>query len=239
MIRKSLVIAAVTTSLFSNTIIEQKQFDLIQSIIPSTKIEKVKPSLVSGMYEAYFEDGSLMYILPSQRLIFMGEIYTHTGEPITQNSINLYKQAHNIKSPLEQNLKKLKEKTKENQEYLKKLISNGIKSGDKQTYKHNIVVLKSLNCSFCKQLDQYLETKQNIVTYVYLAPEKESEKFYKEHFNIINPIEKIQAQSSIIGEKLHGFGVPFALIIDENNNLVDTIEGFNKAQWDKYLGETK
>lgn len=240
--KKTLILtAALTSSLLSNTIIEQKQFDLVQSIIPGTKIEKVKPSIVNGIYEAYFKDGSLMYILPQQRLIFMGEIYTNTGESITQNSINDYKQNNNIKSPLEESLLILKEQTKENQAYFKELIDNGIKDGNKQKHKYNIVVLKSLSCPYCKKLDQYLETKKDYVTtHVYLAPEKESEEYYKTHYAIKNPHEKIKEQSSIVTKKIKGFGVPFALIIDNDYNLVDTIEGFNITQWDKYTtGETK
>lgn len=85
MFKKVLISSLVVSFLSATTIIEEKEFDLVQSIIPGTKIEKVKASvIVNGMYEAYFEDGSLMYVIPDKRLLFMGEIYTNTGESLTQ-----------------------------------------------------------------------------------------------------------------------------------------------------------
>lgn len=92
MIKKILLSSFIIGLLNANSIIEDKQFELVQSIIPGTKIEKVKPSVISGMYEAYFIDGSLMYVIPDKRLLIMGEIYTNTGQSLTQKvyqNINL------------------------------------------------------------------------------------------------------------------------------------------------------
>lgn len=88
MLKKLLLLFVVISVLNADTIIEQKQFELVQSIIPGTKIEKVKPSsVISGMYEAYFADGSLMYVIPDKRVLIMGEIYTNTGQSLTQKYI--------------------------------------------------------------------------------------------------------------------------------------------------------
>lgn len=235
----ALLSGLLTTTLFSNTVIEQKQFDLVQSILPGTKIEKVQPSPVSGIYEAYFKDGSLMYVLPHQRLIFMGELYTNTGTSITQKSIEEYKANNKVETHLEQSVNALMPKTKENQEYLKSLVENGIKVGTKQKHKHTIVVLKSLSCPNCLDLDKYLETKKGVVTYVYLAPDNQSKEFYQTKYNISNPQAKLKEQTELVMQRIRGFGVPFALIIDEQYNLVDTIHGFDKQKWDQYIGDEK
>jgi len=227
----------LASTLFSSSIVEQKQFDLVQSIIPGTKIEKVKTSLISGLYEAYFKDGSLMYIVPDKRLIIMGEIYTSTGTSVTQNSIKKYKENNNIQTPLEQSIESLKSHTKENQDYLKTLVTNGIKVGTNQKHKYNIVTIKSLSCPNCRDLDNYLETKKDVVTHVYQAPSDASIKLYSKKYNIRNPREKLKKQGELITSRLQGFGVPFALIIDDEYNLVDTIHGFNKVKWDKYIVE--
>lgn len=236
MIKRILILVSTITSLFSNTIIEQKQFELVQSIIPGTKIEKVKPSIVSGMYEAYFEDGSLMYVLPDKRLLIMGEIYTSTGESLTQKSITEYKTANNIKDPLDDSIEKLKIVSNENQNYLKELFENGVLVGKNDKQKYNIILLKSLTCPYCKKLDKYLEGKAVSLS-IYLAPGKDSEDFYTSKYNIKDAANKQKEQIGVVSKKIKGFGVPFALIVDKNYNLIDTIHGFDENKWNKFLNE--
>ena len=154
MFKKVLISSLVVSFLSATTIIEEKEFDLVQSIIPGTKIEKVKASvIVNGMYEAYFEDGSLMYVIPDKRLLFMGEIYTNTGQSLTQKSIENYKTTNNIKDPLDESIENLKVVSIENQKYLKELFENGILDFKNKNQKYNIVLFKSLSCPYCKKLD--------------------------------------------------------------------------------------
>lgn len=237
MLKILLLSLSIVSLLNANTIIEEKQFELVQSIIPGTKIEKVKPSsLINGMYEAYFADGSLMYVIPDKRLLIMGEIYTNTGQSLTQKSISEYKTANNIKDPLEDSIEKLKIVSNENQIYLRELFEKGVLVGKNEKQKHNIVILKSLTCPYCKKLDEYLEDKEIILS-TYLAPGKDSEEFYTSKYNIKNAENKLKEQLELVNKKIKGFGVPFALIIDKNYNLVDTIHGFDEEKWDKYLNE--
>lgn len=235
MIKKILLSSIVIVAL-NATIIEEKQFELVQSIIPGTKIEKVKPSVISGMYEAYFKDGSLMYVIPDKRLLIMGEIYTNTGQSITQKSISEYKSANNIKDQLEQSIDELKINSLENQKYLKELFEIGVKVGKNVEQKYNIVLFKSLTCPYCKKLDEYLKDK-DLKLSIYLAPGKDSEDFYTSEYNIQDSSNKLKQQLELINQKIKGFGVPFALILDKNYNLVDTIQGFDDKKWDKYINE--
>lgn len=236
MIKKILLSSSVIVTLNANTIIEEKQFELVQSIIPGTKIEKVKPSVISGMYEAYFKDGSLMYVIPDKRLLIMGEIYTNAGQSITQKSISEYKSANNIKDPLEQSIDELKINSLENQKYLKELFEIGVKVGKNVEQKYNIVLFKSLTCPYCKKLDEYLKDK-DLKLSIYLAPGKDSEDFYTSEYNIQDSSNKLKQQLELVNQKIKGFGVPFALILDKNYNLVDTIQGFDDKKWDKYINE--
>lgn len=231
----SVVIGLLNAS--TTTIIEEKEFDLVQSIIPGTKIEKVKASvIVNGMYEAYFEDGSLMYVIPDKRLLFMGEIYTNTGESLTQKSIENYKTTNNIKDPLDESIENLKVVSIENQKYLKELFENGILDFKNKNQKYNIVLFKSLSCPYCKKLDEFLKDK-NITISNYLAPTKDSEEYYTSKYNIKDSASKLKQQLEIVNRKIKGFGVPFALIIDKNYNLVDTIHGFDEDKWKRYIDE--
>ena len=237
MIKKILLSSSVIVTLNANTIIEEKQFELVQSIIPGTKIEKVKASvIVNGMYEAYFEDGSLMYVIPDKRLLFMGEIYTNTGQSLTQKSIENYKTTNNIKDPLDESIENLKVVSIENQKYLKELFENGILDFKNKNQKYNIVLFKSLSCPYCKKLDEFLKDK-NITISNYLAPTKDSEEYYTSKYNIKDSASKLKQQLEIVNRKIKGFGVPFALIIDKNYNLVDTIHGFDEDKWKRYIDE--
>ena len=237
MFKKVLISSLVVSFLSATTIIEEKEFDLVQSIIPGTKIEKVKASvIVNGMYEAYFEDGSLMYVIPDKRLLFMGEIYTNTGQSLTQKSIEEYKTSNNIKDPLEESIEKLKVVSIENQKYLKELFENGILDFKNKNQKYNIVLFKSLSCPYCKKLDEFLKDK-NITISNYLAPTKDSEEYYTSKYNIKDSASKLKQQLEIVNRKIKGFGVPFALIIDKNYNLVDTIHGFDEDKWKRYIDE--
>ena len=237
MFKKVLISSLVVSFLSATTIIEEKEFDLVQSIIPGTKIEKVKASvIVNGMYEAYFEDGSLMYVIPDKRLLFMGEIYTNTGQSLTQKSIENYKTTNNIKDPLDESIENLKVVSIENQKYLKELFENGILDFKNKNQKYNIVLFKSLSCPYCKKLDEFLKDK-NITISNYLAPTKDSEEYYTSKYNIKDSASKLKQQLEIVDRKIKGFGVPFALIIDKNYNLVDTIHGFDEDKWKRYIDE--
>lgn len=237
MFKKVLISSVVVSFLSATTIIEEKEFDLVQSIIPGTKIEKVKASvIVNGMYEAYFEDGSLMYVIPDKRLLFMGEIYTNTGQSLTQKSIENYKTTNNIKDPLDESIENLKVVSIENKKYLKELFENGILDVKNKNQKYNIVLFKSLSCPYCKKLDEFLKDK-NITISNYLAPTKDSEEYYTSKYNIKDSASKLKQQLEIVNRKIKGFGVPFALIIDKNYNLVDTIHGFDEDKWKRYIDE--
>lgn len=236
MIKKILLSGSLIVALNANSIIEDKQYELVQSIIPGTKIEKVKPSIITGMYEAYFEDGSLMYVIPDKRLLLMGEIYTNTGESLTQKSISEYKTTNNKKDPLQLSMYNLKVNSVENQEYLKEIFDNGILIGKNEKQKYKIILFKSLSCPYCRKLEDFLKNKE-VELSIYLAPGKESENFYISKYNIKDAANKLNYQVNLVNKKIKGFGVPFALIVDSNYNLVDSIHGFDEDKWNKYLDE--
>ena len=63
----------------------------------------------------------------------------------------------------------------------------------------------------------------------------------KDKYGISEPEKKLQEQDNLIAAKIKGIGVPFGIVIDENNVVVDTILGFSKQDknnsdtWNKYL----
>lgn len=236
MFKKLLFTSILVCSISANTIIEQKQLDLVQSIIPGTKIKSVKPSIITGMYEAYLENDELMYVIPDKRLLFIGHIYTNTGISITQNSIDDYKTSQ--EDPFEKSIASLKIRSQENKEYLKELVENGV-NDDSSTHsnqKYHFVAIKSLTCQYCKELDNYLKDKKIRIS-LYLSPGKDTEEFYKSFKSVKNPTETIQKQIKVVTTRLNGFGVPLILVIDKEYNLVDVIQGVDRVKWDKYFAQ--
>ena len=69
----------------------------------------------------------------------------------------------------------------------------------------------------------------------------QTKTLYKEKYGIADPDKKIQEQGNLIASKIQGIGVPFGIIVDENDIVVDAILGFserdknNLDKWNKYL----
>ena len=97
-----------------------------------------------------------------------------------------------------------------------------------------------LTCPHCRALNSYLENFDN-TTYRYYSNESQTKGIYKEKYGISEPEKKLQEQGNLIASKIKGIGVPFGIVIDENNIVVDTILGFseqdknNLETWNKYL----
>ena len=64
---------------------------------------------------------------------------------------------------------------------------------------------------------------------------------YKDKYGINESEKKLQEQGNLIAAKIKGIGVPFGIVIDENNVVVDTILEFSEQDknnldtWNKYL----
>ena len=69
----------------------------------------------------------------------------------------------------------------------------------------------------------------------------QTKTLYKDKYGIAEPDKKIQEQGNLIAAKIQGIGVPFGIIVDENDMVVDAILGFserdknNLDKWNKYL----
>ena len=93
-----------------------------------------------------------------------------------------------------------------------------------------------LTCPHCRALNSYLENFDN-TTYRYYSNKSNIQRKY----SISEPKKKLQEQGNLIAAKIKGIGVPFGIVVDENNIVVDTILGFleqdknNLDTWNKYL----
>lgn len=220
------------------------EFEMIQKTIPKTKIVKYKKSILDGFYNVYFENGNMVYVNPFKNLILFGEILTSTGNSISATEREQWKKeladGGNIVDPQERVISELKKTTDENKKWNMDLVSNGIVDGKGGNKNYKVVIVESPTCPHCNSLNKYLETFEN-TTYRYFSNEPLTKKLYKDKYGITDPDKKLQEQGDLIASKIKGIGVPFGIVIDENNNIVETIIGFsdqNKTSletWNKYL----
>ncbi len=221
----------LTINTFAN---DQSIGDKISKILPGTKIEKISKSQIDTLYEVYLGNGQILYVEPKKELIVFGEIYTKNGVSLTRQKIQ---QSNTLKS-IDDIIEELKQDTKENKAYLSDLIENGLVTGKGGNNDFKVILIKSPVCPHCIELDKFIDKFEN-TTYQYYSPHNQSLEIYKTKYKIKDPYKKLEEQSKLISQKLQGFGVPFALVLDKDNNLVDSIKGFsekiNGEVWKRYL----
>lgn len=220
------------------------EYELIKQVIPNTKIRKYKKSIIDGFYNIYLENGEIIYVNPFKNLILFGEIWNPSGNSLTATEREQWQKELNgggeSLTKEDRVISELKKGTAENKAWNKELVKQGIKDGKGGNKKYRVVVIESPTCPHCRELNQYLSTFDN-TTYRYYSNESQTKSLYKDKYGIAEPDKKIQEQSNLIAEKIRGIGVPFGIIVDENDMVVDAILGFsdrdndNLAKWNKYL----
>lgn len=220
------------------------EYELIKQVIPNTKIRKYKKSIIDGFYNIYLENGEIIYVNPFKNLILFGEIWNPSGNSLTATEREQWQKELNgggeSLTKEDRVISELKKGTAENKAWNKELVKQGIKDGKGGNKKYRVVVIESPTCPHCRELNQYLSTFDN-TTYRYYSNEAQTKSLYKDKYGIAEPDKKIQEQSNLIAKKIRGIGVPFGIIVDENDMVVDAILGFsdrdndNLAKWNKYL----
>lgn len=220
------------------------EYELIKQVIPNTKIRQYKKSIIEGFYNIYLENGEIIYVNPFKNLILFGEIWNPSGNSITATEREQWQKELNgggeSLTKEDRVISELKKGTAENKAWNKELVKQGIKDGKGGNKKYRVVVIESPTCPHCRELNQYLSTFDN-TTYRYYSNEAQTKSLYKDKYGIAEPDKKIQEQGNLIAEKIRGIGVPFGIIVDENDMVVDAILGFsdrdndNLAKWNKYL----
>lgn len=220
------------------------EYELIKQVIPNTKIRKYKKSIIDGFYNIYLENGEIIYVNPFKNLILFGEIWNPSGNSLTATEREQWQKELNgggeSLTKEDRVISELKKGTAENKAWNKELVKQGIKDGKGGNKKYRVVVIESPTCPHCRELNQYLSTFDN-TTYRYYSNEAQTKSLYKDKYGIAEPDKKIQEQGNLIAEKIRGIGVPFGIIVDENDMVVDAILGFsdrdndNLAKWNKYL----
>ena len=252
MIKKAVLSIIAGSLLFAGSLIKQNEFDLVQSIIPKTKIAKVERTPVDGLYAAFLSNGNVIYVYPYKRLIFFGEIYSNTG-------INLTNQ---IKRKWQE------EVTKKNLEKLnsKELTKNSFKIDfGKGSKKYAFVLFTDPECPFCRRVDKYLKkVKPDTTFYVNYMPlyfHPHAKKWAlqilssKDKKEAIETIEKTNKDLNVtitkeakdtlkateaLAKRLGIRGTPTLFVIDiETGKVVGKIDGANIPEIEKWIKRDK
>ena len=223
------------------------EHEMIKQVIPNTKIKKYKKSVIDGFYNIYLENGQVIYVNPFKSLILFGEIWNSSGNSLTSSERDSWqKELNGIDGGTEsltredRVISELKKNSPENKTWNKELVKQGIKDGNGGNKKYKVVIIESPTCPHCRELNEYL-TKFDNTTYRYYSNEMQTKTLYKDKYGIAEPDKKIQEQGNLIAAKIQGIGVPFGIIVDENDMVVDAILGFserdknNLDKWNKYL----
>jgi len=244
--RKALLSVALITGLFANSLVSSIEKDLVQSIVPNTKIVKVAHTPIDGLYKAYLENGNIIYVYPYKRLIFFGEIYTNSGINLTA----LDKQRWQNEVAKKQ-LSKLSVKDLTKYSFIQKF--------GKGSNRYAFVVFTDPECPFCRRADKFLKNK-NVTIYTNLMPlsfhpharawslEILSSKDKQKAFEKIRETNKdlnvrvtkeakerlkdMQNEAVNLGIR----GTPTFFVIDlKTNKVVDTIQGANIYKLKEWL----
>ena len=220
------------------------EHEMIKQVIPNTKIKKYKKSIIDGYYNVYLENGQIIYVNPFKNLILFGEIWNSSGNSLTASERDDWQkelsEGGETLSREDRVISELKKATTENKSWNKELVKQGIKDGKNGNKKYKVVIVESTTCPHCRELNEYL-TRFDNTTYRYYSNEMQTKTLYKEKYGIADPDKKIQEQGNLIASKIQGIGVPFGIIVDENDIVVDAILGFterdknNLDKWNKYL----
>lgn len=234
------------------TTIEEKEEALVRAIIPSTKIEMITRAEADGFYKVFLENGQIIYVNTFKRLIFAGEIYTFTGQNLTEADRNRW--ASQV-----QDEKTLKETGKT------AIIADALKLDfGKGGNRYEFVIFTDPQCPFCKKAEEYFAQK-DATLYVNYKPLVQIHEHAKDlSLQILsskNPKSTIDAihrtgkgdgikitkeaeekldRMTKLADKLHIAGTPKIFVVEKDGNgVVGTINGADLKKIDEFLAKDK
>jgi len=249
---KTIAISLITTLSLNASLTTEIEKSLVQAVIPNTKISKVKHTPIDGLYEAYLENGNLIYVYPYKRLIVFGEIWTNTGRSLTNESRMKWQEEAN---------KKMLEKLNAN-DLIKHSFEMKMGSGSNR---YEFVVFTDPECPYCKRVEEYLhKTKPNMTFHINYMPLPFHKKAKDWSLQILSSKDKVKAMKTItktnkdlnititkeakeqlkamedVARSLNIKGTPTLFVIDKKTNkVVAKIDGANVPEIEKWIKKDK
>ena len=234
-----LSLIAVSTSILAQVsdaefkIVEK---ELVQSVLKGTKVAKVERGDVEGMYEAYMDNGRILYVYPMARKIFFGDIYTATGINLTEKKRRAWGEVLQNKY-----IEKSNVKLADIQKFSLAVDYNG--GNDK----YKVVMITDPECYYCRKAEDFLQESKVSLEYVFhiavnshqyaptlidnILSSKEPSKLMKEIAN--EDVSKVLSNRNTSYDdglkKLSEIGV-----VDTKLNVTDTVRK-RKKDMDDYV----
>jgi len=249
---KKITISLITVLSLNATLTTEIEKSLVQAVIPNTKIAKIKHTPIDGLYEAYLENGNLIYVYPYKRLVVFGEIWTNTGRSLTNESRMKWQEESNKKM-----LEKLNAK-----DLIKHSFKMKMGSGSNR---YEFVVFTDPECPYCKKVEEYLhKTKPNMTFHINYMPLAFHKKAKDWSLQILSSKDKVKAMKTIaktnkdlnvtitkeakeqlkamedVARSLNIKGTPTLFVIDKKTNkVVGKIDGANVPEIEKWIKKDK
>lgn len=227
----------------SNSELEQAY---IQSVIPSTKIEKYRKSMIDGFYEVFFENGQIVYVNPYKEVIFFGEIMNKNGFSFTANNRTKWQEELTNKAMKNTPVDKLIASAK-------KVTFN---KGSQNNY--SFVLFTDPECPYCKTVEKFFSENDTTVYYNFTPlpfhkNAKEwsqialSSKDFKKALEdihsgnvpkttITEDAKKQLEKMENLGKELKVMGTPKIYVIDEKKQeIVQIVDGANIPKLKEFL----
>jgi len=252
-----IVVMGVFTVFYAQVI--KEEFDLVQSIIPNTKIKKVEKTPIDGLYIVMMGNEKFIYVYPFKKLIFFGEIMDNKGRNITEYLKKNILAGVDDKGELV-NINKMKN------------LPTRLKIAEKVVYgegggDYEIILITDPDCPFCVSVDNFLSKKDIVVYYLFnpiteLHPKArnkvlwmlQKDKELKAQIKLLregaaiseqdhskdNPaVRKLNEMQKLVKD-LGISGTPILLIKDiKENTIIDIIKGADMKKLSQYMRGSK
>lgn len=202
---------------------------IVKGILPNTKINGVKKA--NSTFYAVCTNDTLLYVNAYDNLLFFGELWTNTGQSLTQKDVEWCKSINEPKS--KEN--KSNDFTSLDETRVKELKENGLKIvNGKGSSDVEFIIFKSPVCGWCEKLTKDMQD-MNATTHEYYFMSPESEAIYKK-YGVSNPKEMLKKQAELTRpfEQTLSAGVPLTLVI-KNNKVIEIIMGADIPKFQKYM----
>lgn len=134
--------------------VSEAEKSIVQDVIPGTKVSKVEKGEIEGFYKAFMDNGRVLYIYPFTKKIFFGDIYTSTGQNLSENDRRSWES--------ELSSKKLQDVKYDD---IKKVSLSIDWNGGNDKY--SLVMITDPQCPYCKRAEEFLSTKKSSIEYIY------------------------------------------------------------------------
>lgn len=234
--------------------VNQYEMNLIQSVIPGSKILDAEKSPIDGLYLVMLENKKFLYIYPFKHIIFFGEIMSSKGQNISVALKDKLIKDNSSNSDLLKEIQSKKDVIKSMKEIAIKVVYG------KGNSKYVLYTFTDPDCPFCQKLEKEFSRSNIEVNYLFtpierlhpLAATKAKQLISntQDMPRLLNKIRegdtlnvKENSESKIILEKMKKIAkmfnfesTPLSIVIDKRTDtVVDFIQGADMKKIKQYI----